>query len=110
LDYIEENLGLDVRLSELAIVAGLSPQHFSTLFKQSTGIAPHRYLISRRIERAKALLTTSTLSLTDIAAACGFSDQSHFTNVFRHMVRCTPRRWREDQPGRKKLIAAKAAG
>jgi AraC family transcriptional regulator len=95
LDYIEANLGVDVRLAELASTADLSTQHFSTLFKQSTGLAPHKYLTARRIERAKHLLTHTTISLTDIAAACGFSDQSHFTNVFRHVVKCTPRRWRE---------------
>ena len=105
LDYMEDNLERDVRLSELATVAGLSAQHFSSLFKQNTGVAPHRYLISRRIERAKILLTTSTLSLTDIAATCGFSDQSHLTNVFRHMVRCTPRRWREHRLGPQKPIS-----
>jgi AraC family transcriptional regulator len=94
LDYVDANLGDDIRLSELAEAAGLSEFHFAKLFKQSTGASPHQYILQRRLERAKQLLRNPTLSLSDISLEVGFADQSHFTNVFRRFVGATPSRFR----------------
>jgi transcriptional regulator GlxA family with amidase domain len=66
-------------------------------FRQSTGVPPHRWLLDRRVKRAKELLPNSSLSLSDVALACGFGDQSHFTRTFTAAVRLSPGVWRRLQ-------------
>jgi AraC family transcriptional regulator len=90
LDYLEANLERDVSLSELAEVAGLSAYHFARQFKAATGMAPHNYLISRRVEQAKAMLSRTDMSIAAIASATGFSHQSHLTRHFKRLVGTTP--------------------
>lgn len=94
LEYIEVNLSIDIHLNDLAGTAGLSAFHFAKLFKQSTGVSPHQYILQRRLERAKELLRKPTMSLSEIGLASGFADQSHFTNVFRRFVGATPSKFR----------------
>jgi AraC-like DNA-binding protein len=77
-------------------LAGLSAKHFARAFRQSTGVPPHRWLIEKRIERAKALLLGGGLSLAEIALACGFADQSHFTAAFRRGTGITPGAYRRE--------------
>jgi AraC-like DNA-binding protein len=93
-DYMEAHLGENVELEALADIAGLSRFHFARAFKQSVGIAPHSYLMQRRVERAKALVIETKLSLAQIALECGFSDQSHFARRFLQFVGVTPRSFR----------------
>jgi AraC-like DNA-binding protein len=81
-------------VTELAGMVRMSPQHFANLFRRSTGHAPHRYVLGRRIERAQNLLNTTSLSLAEITLESGFASQSHFTDVFRKMLGTTPRRYR----------------
>jgi AraC family transcriptional regulator len=78
----------------MAGAAGLSPNHFSKLFKRSTGLSSHQYVIRQRIEKAKALLAGTNLSVAVVAQACGFSDQAHLTRHFRRLVGATPARFR----------------
>jgi AraC family transcriptional regulator len=93
-DYIHEHLDAELSLDHLAAVAHLSPYHFARLFKNSTGLPPHQYVIARRVERAKELLRAKDRpSLAEVAAEVGFSDQSHFTRHFRRLVGVTPRRF-----------------
>lgn len=94
LDYMEANLDQDLTLSELASVACLSPYHFSRSFKKAMGVGPQRYTVQRRIERAKRLLRWGPDTLAGVAAAAGFADQSHFTNIFRRETGVTPGRFR----------------
>jgi AraC family transcriptional regulator len=89
-EYIEEHLDSEVSLDELAAVAHLSTYHFARLFKASTGLPPHQYVIARRIERAKQLLRGDDLSLAQVAARVGFWDQGHFTRHFKRLVGVTP--------------------
>src|SRR5256712_12604701 len=70
--YVQDNLHRELRLAELSGLVHMSPYHFARLFKQSTGVSPHRSLVRRRIEQARALLTTETLSIAEIARAVGF--------------------------------------
>ena len=88
--YIEEHLAEDLSLSELAAVAYLSPYHFARLFKASTGFAPHQYVIGRRIERAKLLLSTTNWSLAVIAHAVGFAHESHLALHFKRLTGLLP--------------------
>ena len=93
--YIHQHLATGLTLSDLAAVAHLSPYHFARLFKASTGSPPHRYVIARRIERAKQLLRGGDdLSLAQVAARTGFWDQGHFSRHFKRLVGVTPKRFR----------------
>jgi AraC family transcriptional regulator len=90
LDYIESNLSRDLTLSELAGIAGLSQHHFARMFKQTIGVAPYRYVLERRLERAKQMLRAAHSSLVEIGLSTGFNSQSHFTSAFHRMVGTTP--------------------
>jgi AraC family transcriptional regulator len=95
LEYIEDHLDSEMTLDDLAAVAHLSPYHFARLFKASTGLPPHRYVIARRVERAKQLIRGGDgLSLAQVAARSGFWDQGHFTRHFKRLVGVTPKRFR----------------
>jgi AraC family transcriptional regulator len=92
--YIEEHLSEDVPLPALAELVGLSPYHFARAFKQSFGLPPHRYLTSRRIEKAKGLLARPSVSVTQIGFDLGFSEVSSFTNAFRKHAGLSPTEYR----------------
>lgn len=93
--YINEHLDQDLILAEMAAVVGMSPHYFATLFKQSTGLAPHQYVTKCRIERAKLLLARQELSIGEILQQVGFKSQSHFTRVFRKYTATTPKAYRD---------------
>ena len=92
-EMIAANLG-GVPLKELARECRLSISHFSRAFHRSVGMPPHRWLMKRRIEVAKETLRDGRMSVTEVAAACGFSDQSHLTRVFTQTVGTSPGAWR----------------
>jgi AraC family transcriptional regulator len=94
--YIEERVADDIPLATLAELARLSPYHFCRSFKRSFGMPPHRYHASRRIERAKQLLTDRERSVTAIALDIGFSDTSTFTAAFHRLTGQTPTRYRRN--------------
>ena len=89
-----DDLTADPGLSELASLCGLSRSHFIRAFKQSTGLPPHRWLLMQSVKRAKGLLDGTKMSIVEIALACGFADQSHFTRVFSRFVGIGPGAWR----------------
>ena len=93
-ELMRSSLEEGVPMADLARACNLSPGHFNRAFKQTTGQPPHRWLMERRIEKAKQLLTDTTLSLAEIAMACGFADQSHFTRVFSRTTHTSPGAWR----------------
>jgi transcriptional regulator GlxA family with amidase domain len=72
----------------------LSVRHFARAFRVSTGFPPHCWLPEHRVDHAKGLLSTKALSLTDVAALCGFADQSHFSRVFTAIAGLSPAAWR----------------
>lgn len=98
-ELLRSDLSGEMSLTRLAAECGLSVRHFSRAFRQSTGVPPHRWLLKLRVERAKELLRKPSLSLTDVALSCGFSDQSHFTRVFTAMVGLSPGHWRRNVRG-----------
>ena len=100
LDYIESCLHENVTLAQLAALAGMSPHYFSELFKQSTGHAPHSYVLMRRIERAKENLQNPERSIIDAGLEAGFQNPSHFARMFRKIAGTTPSKYRSDHvPG-----------
>ena len=90
LDHIEDNLGVDLKLVDLATVAGVSPSHFMVLFKQSTGVAAHQFIMRRRVERAVEMVARGRSRLCDVAHENGFSDQSHMARWMRRVVGSSP--------------------
>jgi len=93
--FIAENYGTEIKLDELAHVAGMSSFHFAREFKRTTGTTPHQYLINFRVERAKALLSENSLPLCEVGLRSGFSHQSHFTRLFRRITGTTPHLYRQ---------------
>jgi AraC family transcriptional regulator len=93
--YVEEHLNAGPTLEQMAAVARLSPYHFARQFKAATGLPPHQYVIMRRVERAKHLLQGGAgLSLAEVAAHAGFSDQSQLSQHFKRHVGVTPGQFR----------------
>lgn len=93
-DIMETSLNGEVRLADLAEACGLSVKHFARAFRVSCSVPPHRWLMQRRIERSQTMLLTTGRSLAEIAVACGFADQSHFTTTFRRHLGAAPGTWR----------------
>lgn len=92
--YIDDHIASSIRNRDLAAAAKLSCGYFCQAFKDSFGCPPHAYIVRRRVERAKELLETTTTPLSQIALDCGFSDQSHFSRLFRRVAGEAPRLWR----------------
>jgi AraC family transcriptional regulator len=94
-EYVEEHLDAGLTLGQMAAAAHLSAYHFARQFQRATGLPPHQYVIARRVERARQLLQAGTrLSLVEVAAHAGFSDQSQFCRHFKRLVGVTPGRFR----------------
>jgi AraC-like DNA-binding protein len=89
-EMLGANLQDTASLDDISQACGLSVSYFSRAFRKSTGVAPHRWLIQRRVETAKALLRANETSLSEVALHCGFADQSHFTRTFSEMVGVSP--------------------
>jgi AraC family transcriptional regulator len=96
-DFIEEHLEQHIGLEQIAAAAGLSAFHFTRCFKEATGLAPYRYVLLRRVERAKDLLENTSQTLAQIALACGFATQQHLTEIFRAHTGVPPGRYRQQQ-------------
>ncbi|BDA73605.1 transcriptional Regulator, AraC family [Rivularia sp. IAM M-261] len=94
-DYIEDNLASELSIETIASSVPMSQFHFARAFKSLTGEPPHRYILQRRIERAKVLLKVTQYSAAEIAYQVGFSNPSHFTSQFRKIVGATPKYFRE---------------
>ncbi len=96
LDYLESHLSEDVSLTALAAAVGLSEGHVCKAFRLATGEPPHRWLVKRRIAKAKALLSTTTRSITEVALDVGFGSSSHFAAAFRRWQGVSPRTFRRN--------------
>jgi AraC family transcriptional regulator len=92
--YIDEHLADDLTLAELAAVAGLSPYHFARRFKEALGCSPHQYVVQRRVERARLLLTTTTWTLATIAQDVGCASETHLALHFKRLTGLTPKQFR----------------
>lgn len=94
-EFIEAHLEEDLTLSQLAVVADLSQFHFARAFRKSTGRTPQQFLMERRIEYAKRLLSNDEMPIVEVGLRTGFKNQSHFTSLFRKFTSYTPKIWRK---------------
>lgn len=94
LEYIETNLSEDVSLADVADASAASVSSLTRGFKTTLGISPHNWLLKRRIALAQRLIYERNTPLSEVAASCGFADQSHLTRVFVRKVGSSPAAWR----------------
>jgi len=95
-EFIEENLDRNVSLADIAKVASISVFHLIRQFNETFGCPPYVYLTNRRLERARKLIEAGDTALKEVAASCGFSDQSHMTRLFRRTFKLTPGEYRKN--------------
>ena len=93
-DIMRSDLEVNHSISRLASECSLSSRHFARAFKETTGLAPHQWIMRRRVERSRELMAQTEMQLAEIALACGFVDQSHFSRVFTQIEKQSPARWR----------------
>lgn len=89
--YIEDHLDQDLSIARLASVAEVSASHLKTSFRQSTGLPVHQYVLQRRVERAKTLLSRGELPASQVALKAGFAHQSHMARWMRRLLGVTPK-------------------
>lgn len=95
IEYIKRNLDQNIKLSDIAKVANMSPNHFHTIFKKMTGRTPTDYLRYERLSKAKYLLYKTDLPIMDISLICGFNSAAYFTHVFKHHYDIIPKEYRK---------------
>ncbi len=92
-EHIRKNLDTPLAVGTLCRMAQMSQSHFSKMFKLSTGMAPHQFVLQERINRSKELLRQDDAKIVDVALEVGFENQAHFTTVFGNLVGMTPRQF-----------------
>jgi AraC-like DNA-binding protein len=100
--YIEQNYQRNLTVEELADVCKLNRSYFSKLFKESMGCPPQEFLIRMRLSKATGLMESSSASIGEIAAKCGYPNQLHFSRAFKKRYGVSPREWRVQQKSRVK--------
>jgi AraC family transcriptional regulator len=100
LALVDDDLSAPLTVADLAARAHVSVFHFSRLFRASTGVSPHRYVVQRRLAHARELLTRTDVPIAQVAQRCGFADQSHLTRLVRAHLGCTPAQLRTTARGR----------
>jgi AraC family transcriptional regulator len=100
IEYIQAHLDQELGLAELAAIAHLSPHYFTRLFKQSTGMTPHQFVIQCRVKRAKALLLAGKDSIAEIAQQVGFANQAHLSVHIKRALGVTPKMILEQRKNR----------
>ena len=94
LDFVARNYGRSILVEDLAHEAALSPSHFAQLFKRTIGMSPMQFVMTYRVEQARKKLAEHETPLIDIAMSCGFSDQAHFSRVFKQIAGQSPSKYR----------------
>lgn len=94
--YLAVNVDRRISLGDMAAAAGLSKMHFAAQFRAATGFRPHEYLLFKRIERAKAVMAATEMSLVEVAFEVGFNAQAHFSTVFKRFTGKSPAQWKQE--------------
>jgi len=92
--YVARELEQTFSIADLARVCNISTSSFTRAFRVTHGTTPRQWVIARRVQRAQALMRDSSMNLLEVALACGFTEQSHFTRQFRKVVGVSPGAWR----------------
>jgi len=108
-EHIRNNLDTPLAVGTLSRLAEMSQSHFSKLFKLSTGLAPHQFVLQERINRSKELLRQEDAKIVDVALEVGFENQAHFTTVFGNLVGMTPRQFQRSQDCEPAVMYSSAA-
>ncbi|WP_244432085.1 helix-turn-helix domain-containing protein [Rhodopseudomonas sp. B29] len=95
--HIDHNIDRSLRITDLAQLVDLSASHFARAFRSSVGVAPRNFVLQRRVARAKSLMQGTDLPLSEIALACGLSDQAHLSRIFRRFTGMPPNAWRRQR-------------
>ncbi|MPY95952.1 MAG: helix-turn-helix domain-containing protein [Acidimicrobiia bacterium] len=103
-DLADARYAEPLAVADMAHAAGLSPAHFSREFRRAFGEAPHQYLLTRRLERAAALLRNTDRSVTEVCFAVGLGSLGSFTTSFRRVYGTTPAAYRALFPPARRLI------
>lgn len=96
IDYVEAHLERNISISDLAAQANCSVFHFVRLFRRSFDVTPYQYILQRRVERAKALLSCGSDSMERVASQCGFNSASQFSQTFSRIAGCSPSAFRKN--------------
>jgi AraC-like DNA-binding protein len=99
-EFVQASIGEHITLRDLAATANLSRMHFAAQFRAATGCRPHDYLLQQRVECAKAVMSSDTMPLAEVALSVGFQTQSHFSTVFKRITGDTPGQWRRSHVAR----------
>jgi AraC family transcriptional regulator len=89
-EYINDHIAEELSLAQLARVVDMSPSHFRVVFKRSTGLPAHQYVIRSRVEYAAELLARERSPLSDVALQAGFANQSHMARCMKRLMGVTP--------------------
>lgn len=97
-EYVDAHLGDNFSILDLSKVTGFTRNHFTRVFKQTFGITPQKYRLTRRFEQAKRMICDAKTPLSRIALETGFADQSHFCRAFKEFSGSTPTSWLKPSP------------
>ena len=97
IEYIEENYSQDISNQDLAKIAGYHPYHMNRLMRDYTQSTVHQYLINYRLKKSQALLTNTSLGITEISELCGFKSAYYFSNLFKKKFKIAPTGYRKSQ-------------
>ena len=95
-EFVGAKMDDDLTLCEMAQSVDLSSAHFSRMFRKSTGVTPHQFVLRQRVERAKEMLRSADARVMDVAVACGFKTQQHFAQIFRRACGASPTEYRQE--------------
>jgi AraC family transcriptional regulator len=98
-EYVIAHIGDPISLCDMASVSGLSRMHFAAQFRAATGYSPHEYVLIQRIEQAKTILSDASMPIVEAALSTGFSNQGHFSTVFKRFTGESPGQWRRTPTG-----------
>lgn len=95
-DYIDKNYTSDINLERLSDAIYISQNYISHIFKEEMGISPMKYVINKRISHAKHLLSSTSMSVSEIAAESGYKDPIYFSQIFKKITGCSPKKYRDE--------------
>lgn len=107
--FVEQNFQNDISVEDIAAACGLNRSYFGKIFHETMGKSPQEFLISYRMTKATELLKLTGLSIGDIGNAVGYPNQLHFSRAFKNVYEISPRQWRNENGGGRRLDESKSS-